>query len=35
VVNQMPRSVSDNTQGFVQYGPGTDVIAADCEMQAL
>ena len=35
VVNQMPRSVSDNAQGFIQYGPGTDVIADDCEMQAL
>ena len=35
VVNQIPRVVPDNTQGFLQYGSGADVIADDCEMRAL
>jgi hypothetical protein len=35
VVNQMPRAVPDNSRGSLQYGAGSDVIADDCEMQAL
>jgi Ca2+-binding RTX toxin-like protein len=35
VVDQMPRVVPDDAQGFIQYGSGADVIADDCEMQAL
>jgi hypothetical protein len=35
VVNQMPRTVPDDLQGPIQYGSGSDMIAEDCEMQAL
>jgi Ca2+-binding RTX toxin-like protein len=35
VVNQMPRVLPDDTHGALQYGSGEDVIADDCETQAL
>jgi hypothetical protein len=35
VVDQMPRVLPDDAQGALQYGFGADVIADDCEIQAL
>jgi hypothetical protein len=35
VVDQMPRVVPDDRRGMLQYDPGPDVIADDCEERAL
>ena len=35
VVDQMPRVLPDGTQGAPQYGNSADVIADNCELQAL
>lgn len=34
-VNQMPRPLPEDQQGFSQYDPGPDVVADDCETRAL
>jgi len=35
VVDQMPRVVTDDQQGMLQYDPGPDLVAEDCEERAL
>jgi Ca2+-binding RTX toxin-like protein len=35
VVDQMPRVLPADAQGALQYDNGADVLADDCEMQAL
>ena len=35
VVDQMPRVVPEDRPGMLQYDPGPDVIADDCEEKAL